>query len=186
MALNILGGYNMEGTSLERLTENGFEVHDLRTAGHALKRIAEWKKEVSEKEEYAKEEISKIENWLEKDTKATKESIAYFETLLTNYQSRLLAAGGSKTLSTPYGKVKSITRKKKPKIKEGMEEEMKVCYDEYSIPQEPKFDWDTFKSKLQVKEEEDGTVRFFDEDGIEIKGFLEMEEENTTYKVVTE
>lgn len=176
----------MEDTNLERLTENGFEVHDLRTAGHALKRIAEWKKEIEYKEEYATEEIKKITEWLDKDTKPLKESISYFESLLTNYQKRLLESGGPKTLSTPYGKVKSTTRKKQPKIKEGLEDDLKQCYDEYLIPQEPKFDWATFKANINVKEEEDGTVRFFDSDGMEIRGFLELEEENTTYKVVTE
>lgn len=90
-----------------------FRITDLETANWAFKKIKENEEIIERNDTFAASEKEKIDQWLESENKSNKESIEFFEGLLTEYYMELKEEDPKARLSTPYGKVTS--RKRQPK-----------------------------------------------------------------------
>ncbi|MBY6799494.1 hypothetical protein FCV24_13995 [Clostridium botulinum] len=89
-----------------------FKITDLKGASWALRKIKECKESILEKEELAKVEKERIEEWLNNETKNDLVSIEYFNGLLLQYYKELKQKDSKAKISTPYGKVTSRKNKK--------------------------------------------------------------------------
>ncbi|ENK0837084.1 host-nuclease inhibitor Gam family protein [Clostridium botulinum] len=92
--------------------EETFKIEDLKGASWALRKIKECKESILEKEELAKAEKERIEEWLNNETKSDLASIEYFNGLLVEYYKELKQKDPKAKISTPYGKVTSRKNKK--------------------------------------------------------------------------
>lgn len=110
--MNLLEQQEINQLETEEIKES-FSVDSLEKASWAFKKIAALNSRIKEKEELAALEKARIDDWLTSDTKSDKESILYFESLLTSYYVQLKEVDPKAKLSTPYGKVTS--RKLQPK-----------------------------------------------------------------------
>lgn len=90
-----------------------FVVDDLEKANWAFKKISALSSRIKEKEDLAAIERERIATWLEKETISDKQSIDYFNSLLSGYYRELRRTDPKAKLTTPYGKVTS--RKMQPK-----------------------------------------------------------------------
>lgn len=90
-----------------------FKITDLETANWAFKKIKENEEVIEQNEQFATNEKEKIDRWLESENATHKESINFFEGLLTEYYMELKQEDPKAKISTPYGKVTS--RKRQPK-----------------------------------------------------------------------
>lgn len=91
-----------------------FAIKNLETANWAFRKLSAYHKRVKEKEDLAKKEIERIQQWFAEETKKDVDAINYFEFLLTQYYEEQRAIDKKFKLSTPYGKMTS--RKKQPKM----------------------------------------------------------------------
>ncbi|HCL4466726.1 TPA: host-nuclease inhibitor Gam family protein [Clostridium botulinum] len=89
-----------------------FKIEDLKGASWALRKIKECKESILEKEELAKSEKERIEEWLNNETKNDLVSLEYFNGLLVEYYKWLKQKDPKVKISTPYGKVTSRKNKK--------------------------------------------------------------------------
>ncbi|MBE1304526.1 hypothetical protein G4W71_10885 [Clostridium botulinum] len=89
-----------------------FKITDLKGASWALRKIKECKESILEKEELAKAEKERIEEWLNNETKNDLVSLEYFNGLLLQYYKELKQKDPKAKISTPYGKVTSRKNKK--------------------------------------------------------------------------
>ncbi|MDU4545284.1 MAG: host-nuclease inhibitor Gam family protein [Clostridium botulinum] len=89
-----------------------FKITDLKGASWALRKIKECKENILEKEELAKVEKERIEEWLNNETKSDLVSLEYFNGLLLQYYKELKQKDPKAKISTPYGKVTSRKNKK--------------------------------------------------------------------------
>ncbi|NFF69081.1 hypothetical protein FDF69_20490 [Clostridium sporogenes] len=92
--------------------EENFKIEDLKGASWALRKIKECKESILEKEELAKAEKERIDNWLDNETKSDLVSLEYFNGLLVEYYKELKQKDPKAKISTPYGKVTSRKNKK--------------------------------------------------------------------------
>ncbi|MBN3398112.1 host-nuclease inhibitor Gam family protein [Clostridium botulinum] len=98
-----------------------FKIEDLKGASWALRKIKECKESILEKEELAKAEKERIDNWLDNETKSDLVSLEYFNGLLLQYYKELKQSDPKAKITTPYGKV---TARKNKKWNYGNEEEL--------------------------------------------------------------
>lgn len=89
-----------------------FKIEDLKGASWVLRKIKECKENILKKEELAKAEKERIEEWLKNETKSDLASIEYFNGLLVEYYKELKQKDPKAKISTPYGKVTSRKNKK--------------------------------------------------------------------------
>ena len=89
-----------------------FEVTDLRSAGYAMRKVAEIERKEEELKSYANSEKQRIDDWLELESGPLKADKAFFENALTLYYQKLREEDPRAKLSTPYGKVTSRRSKK--------------------------------------------------------------------------
>jgi len=89
-----------------------FKIEDLKGASWALRKIKEYKESILEKEELARVEKERIDNWLIEETKSDLVSLEYFNGLLVEYYKELKQSDPKAKISTPYGKVTSRKNKK--------------------------------------------------------------------------
>ncbi|MBN3369122.1 hypothetical protein CF087_21565 [Clostridium botulinum] len=89
-----------------------FKIENLKGASWALRKIKECKESILEKEELAKVEKERIEEWLNNETKNDLVSLEYFNGLLVEYYKELKQKDPKAKISTPYGKVTSRKNKK--------------------------------------------------------------------------
>ncbi|MBY6846750.1 host-nuclease inhibitor Gam family protein [Clostridium botulinum] len=93
-------------------SQETFKIENLKGASWALRKIKECKESILEKEELAKAEKERIEEWLNNETKNDLVSIEYFNGLLLQYYKELKQKDPKAKISTPYGKVTSRKNKK--------------------------------------------------------------------------
>ncbi|EHN15517.1 host-nuclease inhibitor Gam family protein [Clostridium sporogenes] len=98
-----------------------FKITDLKGASWALRKIKECKESILEKEELARVEKERIEEWLNNETKSDLVSLEYFNGLLLQYYKELKQKDPKAKIRTPYGK---ITSRKNKKWNYGNEEEL--------------------------------------------------------------
>ncbi|NFA13582.1 hypothetical protein EXM33_13630 [Clostridium botulinum] len=89
-----------------------FKITDLKGASWALRKIREYKESILEKEELARVEKERIEEWLYNETRDDLVSLEYFNGLLVEYYKWLKQKDPKVKISTPYGKVTSRKNKK--------------------------------------------------------------------------
>ncbi|NCI22122.1 hypothetical protein EXM36_17015 [Clostridium botulinum] len=89
-----------------------FKIEDLKGASWALRKIREYKESILEKEELARVEKERIEEWLYNETRDDLVSLEYFNGLLVEYYKWLKQKDPKVKISTPYGKVTSRKNKK--------------------------------------------------------------------------
>ncbi|APH23687.1 hypothetical protein CF088_11405 [Clostridium botulinum] len=93
-------------------SQETFKIENLKGASWALRKIKECKESILEKEELAKVEKERIEEWLNNETKNDLVSLEYFNGLLVEYYKELNQKDPKAKISTPYGKVTSRKNKK--------------------------------------------------------------------------
>lgn len=84
-----------------------FRVTDLQGATWALRKLRALNEKIEEINATAVEEISRINEWAEKEVKSLNDDKEYFEGLLSAYYVEERAKDKKFKLSTPYGKVTS-------------------------------------------------------------------------------
>ncbi|MHB9927918.1 host-nuclease inhibitor Gam family protein [Clostridium botulinum] len=89
-----------------------FKIEDLKGASWALRKIKECKESILEKEELAKAEKERIDNWLIEESKSDLTTLEYFNGLLMQYYKELKQSDPKAKITTPYGKVTSKKNKK--------------------------------------------------------------------------
>lgn len=92
--------------------QEAFRIEDLKDASWALRKIREYKESILEKEELAKAEKERIDNWLVNETKNDLINIEYFNGLLVKYYKELKKSDPKAKINTPYGKVAARKTKK--------------------------------------------------------------------------
>lgn len=137
-----------------------FEITDEATLHWTFRKMRELKGKIAEKEELAKVEYSRIDEerklvdvWLEKETNSFSQSIEHFEHLIREYHLALLKKDESqKTLSTPFGKSKTVTSAEQPD--KGDEEKLLKYAKENKLTElikvEESIRWGDLKKTLKV------------------------------------
>lgn len=90
-----------------------FEINDLGTATWAFRKLRAYEKKMEEINEVADAEITRINEWRDREIKGITDTIEYFQNLLGLYYARQREADPKFKLTTPYGSVSS--RKLQPK-----------------------------------------------------------------------
>lgn len=88
-----------------------FKIEDLKGASWALRKIKECKESILEKEELAKIEKERIEEWLNNETKSDLATLEYFNGLLMQYYKVIKQNDPKARITTPYGQVTSRKNK---------------------------------------------------------------------------
>ena len=102
-----------------------FKVIDLQSATWVLRKLRAVNEKMNEINTIAVEEISRINEWAEKEVKSLNDDKEYFEGLLSAYYIEERAKDKKFKLSTPYGKVTS--RKTSKYIYEDEQAVMDYC-----------------------------------------------------------
>lgn len=138
---------------METENKQPFEVTDLSSLTWTMKKIAEMNKKKKENETVANEQIESIKQWLEEVNKPLNDSIEYLGSLATHYHRMVREQDPKqKTLSTPYGKVKS--RESKASVAQGDKKkllEYVLSNDIEAVKQD--LDWATLKKQLAVADD---------------------------------
>lgn len=136
------------------LTENKrFHIVNLDGANWALRKLHAIRAKQEEINALADDEVQRIESWRKSELKRHAEDEAYFLMLLEEYHTEVLKADPkAKTISTPYGKLKSVQRKPSPKK---VNEEQLLMHLKSSgfaefIKVKEIADWAAFKATLQI------------------------------------
>ncbi|MCP8969699.1 host-nuclease inhibitor Gam family protein [Ectobacillus ponti] len=159
-----------------------FEITSLDSLNWVFRKVAALKSKEAEVKSLADAERIRINQWENGELLAIHSSLNYFEALITNYHAQQLAENPkAKTLSTPYGKSKSLAKKAAPKQvdKEALLTYAKeVGFTEF-IKEEVK--WGELKKHLYVHEV-DGQQIVIDEDGQIVPG-VAVEPAGVSFKV---
>jgi len=160
-----------------------FKIEDLKGASWALRKIKECKESILEKEELARVEKERIDNWLIEETKSDLVSLEYFNGLLLQYYKELKQKDPKAKISTPYGKVTSRKNKKwNYTNEEGFIEYLTSNGYNNLIRTKKEIDKNAIKEKYIAK---DGMFIDKETGEIEVLPFVDVvEEENISVKVV--
>lgn len=96
----------IEYDNTEPVDRERFKIEDDSQATWAMRKISAAKGRMSEIQAIADAEIARIQEWAEREAREPLRDIDYFEFILTEYATKQRAEG-RKTVSTPYGSVKS-------------------------------------------------------------------------------
>ncbi len=89
-----------------------FEVNSLSSADWALRKIKELEADIKQNMDFAESEKIRLEQWLESENNKYKESIEYFNGLLSHYLQELRKDNPKAKISTPHG---TVSTRKNPK-----------------------------------------------------------------------
>ena len=89
-----------------------FEVNSLSSADWALRKIKELEAGIKQNMDFAESEKIRLEQWLESENHKYKESIEYFNGLLSHYLQELRKDNPKAKISTPHG---TVSTRKNPK-----------------------------------------------------------------------
>ncbi len=166
-------------------TKESFQITDINSLNWAFRKLSSIKAKEQEITNLAKAEIERINDWETQEKKSLNQSMEFFEQLINEYHSSVLAADPKqKTLSTPYGKSKSRLSKAQPdKANEKLILEH-VIENEMTNYIKSELIWGDLKKTLKMTEI-DGKPVAVDENGQVVKG-IEIKPEQITYKVEVE
>jgi Bacteriophage Mu Gam like protein. len=182
--VNLLDQYEIEEIEQQEIKPR-FEITDLNSLNWAFRKLKAYKAKEREIEEVANAERERIDAWEEEEKKKIKDSIQFFESLIFQYHSKIMAQDPkTKTLSTPYGKSKARKVKAQPEkadenailkhvLNNGMDEYIK-----------PTLIWGEFKKSLKLVEL-DGKKVVVDENGEIVPGVI-IKPEETKFTVEVE
>jgi hypothetical protein len=160
-----------------------FEITDIDSLNWAFRKLSALKSKEKETKQLAEKERIRITSWEQKELSAVRSSIEFFETMAAQYHMKQLEEDPkSKTISTPYGKVKSTTSKAQPEKEDGNKllafaKENKLPF----IKVTEEIRWGEFKKTLQIAEK-DGVQIVIDENGQTVPGAT-VKPQTTTFKV---
>lgn len=89
-----------------------FEVNSLSSADWALRKIKELEANIKQNNDFAGSEKIRLEQWLESENHKYRESIEYFNGLLSHYLQELRKDNPKAKISTPHG---TVSTRKNPK-----------------------------------------------------------------------
>jgi hypothetical protein len=98
---------NAELQEIEGQKYQGFVVDDIDKANWCFRKIRALKAKVNDTKALAAQERERIDNWEKSESKSSEESIGYFESLLSEYFTKLRQVDPKAKVSTPYGKISS-------------------------------------------------------------------------------
>lgn len=162
-----------------------FVITDLDSLNWALRKVHAYDAQLKEIQTVANSERQRINSWEQRESKGINESIQFFHNLISEYHAKVLEEDDSKkTLSTPYGKSKSITSKAQPDKAD--EEQLIKFAEKNKLPVVKKvttktLQWGELKKTLKVVEK-DGEQIVVDENGQVVPG-AKVKPQNTTFKV---
>lgn len=159
-----------------------FEIKDLSSLTWAMRKLSEIKSKQRENEVIAAQEIERINNWLVEVNKPYDSEIQFFESMIIHYHRQVLENNPKeKTLSTPYGKVRSrktsetVSKSDDKKLLAYVLDNDLECY-------KPSLNWSELKKRLVVA---DGRV--IDKETGEVVEGATVKPESVNYTVeVTE
>jgi hypothetical protein len=95
--------------------ETNFEITDINSLNWAFRKLSAYKSKEKEIKQLADAERERIAQWERGELSTIKNSLEFFEGLISIYHAKQLAEDPkAKTISTPYGKSKSRTTKEAP------------------------------------------------------------------------
>ncbi|PAF24398.1 hypothetical protein CHH61_19075 [Shouchella clausii] len=180
--MNALQMKEIEELEGQELTEERFQIKDQESLNWAFRKISALKTQMEETDAIAAKEIERIHLWAAEQHKPVKQSIEFFESLITQYHMQLLEENPkAKTLKTPHGKSKSTRRKPAPVAvnKDKLLEHVKEAGMSDYIKEEIR--WGDFKKTLSITTA-DGQPVVVDALGQRVKG-VEIDQGGTTFKV---
>ena len=173
--------YKDELNELEGFIEEqkeAFHIKDLEGLTWAFKKLTAINKEMKEINQVAEAERFKIDSWENKKLQPLKQSIEYFEYKIKEYHEKeLMNDPKKKSISTPYGKVKSVTTKAQPVIKD--ESQLIEFIKVNSLPfleSKESVKWGELKKNLSVFGD-----NVIDENGLIVSG-VDIKPMTTTFK----
>ncbi|AWZ48431.1 hypothetical protein C3495_06200 [Clostridiaceae bacterium 14S0207] len=101
-----------EIAEIETVERESFKVTDLESANWCFRKISALQNNIESNKSLAVAEKLRIDKWEKKVTEEDKETIQYFESLITEYYLANRELDKKFKLSTPYGKVSSRKSKK--------------------------------------------------------------------------
>ena len=137
--------------------QQSFEILNLDALNWAFRKVTAIKAKMAENTALADAERARINAWEEKENQKHADSISFFEQKIAEYHRRVLVEDPKqKTISTPYGKSKSIARK--PQLKNVKDSEELLNYAERAGEQFVKIKkdvaWAELKKVLSIHETE--------------------------------
>lgn len=165
---------------------NKFEINDIDSLNWAFRKLSALKSKEKETKQLADKERIRITSWEQSELSHVRSSIEFFETMAAQYHMKQLAEDPkSKTISTPYGKVKSTTSKAQPD--KYNEEQLLEFVKNNELPfveTVEKLKWGELKKSLQVVEL-NGQQVVVDVSGQFVPGAI-VKPQSTTFKVEIE
>ena len=163
-----------------------FEINDIDSLNWAFRKLSALNSKEKETKQLADKERIRITSWEQSELSAVRSSIEFFETMAAQYHMKQLAEDPkAKTISTPYGKVKSTTSKAQPD-KEDIDK-LLTFVEENELPfvkVKKELSWGDLKKTLQVVEK-DGVQIVINENGQAVPGTT-VKPQTTTFKVEIE
>lgn len=161
-----------------------FQIKDLSSLNWAFSKLAALQAKESEIVHFVKAEKERFEKWEAQQITSIKKDMEFFEGLITHYHAQVLQSDPkAKTLSTPYGKSKSITRKAQAEKVDDKQILRHVIENELAYTK-PVLEWGEFKKSLKIVEV-NGLSRCVDENGEIVPG-VGVTEAGTSFKAVIE
>ena len=177
----------LELEELQRLSAEeleGFNIDSLETLNWTFRKMSAINEKVKDIENLAKAERERIDSWEKKELEPHKNSLQFFERKVSEYHARVLFLDPKlKSIKTPYGVAKSLTKKAYP-VKGN--EEVLINYLKSNNPDYIKeirkedINWSEYKKTLQVVDGVDGPM-VIDENGTIVEG-VEVQPETITFK----
>ena len=160
-----------------------FRIDGIETLTWAFKKLASITSELEDKSNVAKYEKEQIDNWLKKVSEPLEHSKKFFEAKIKEYHEQILLENPKqKSISTPFGKIKS-TRSAAQPSQENKDELLQyvTLNDPDLLKIERSVKWADLKKKLSIVETDDGLI-IIDDNGQIVPG-LKVEEEKVSFKV---
>jgi len=173
--------HDFEETETE--TRKEFVIDDLSGLTWAFRKLSAINQEIKEINQVAEAERERINQWEKKKVGVLQQSVEFFEYKIKEYHYKeMLKDPKKKSISTPYGKAKSVTKKAQPKIKDEYKllDYLKLNSPEFWYTEE-KINWGELKKSLHVVERGEELI-VIDESGQLVEG-VEVEEANTNFKL---
>lgn len=173
----------LQETELESTDQyESFKIDNIDGLNWAFRKLNAYQVQKQEIQSLAETERNRINHWEKCELKSIDDSIAFFKSKIQEYHSQVLANGGKKTLSTPYGKSKAKTSKAQPEKKD--EEKLMAFVEENNlefIKIEKKLQWGELKKTLKIVVK-DGKQVVIDENGQEVPG-VAVKPESVSFSV---
>ncbi|SDC07153.1 host-nuclease inhibitor Gam family protein [Shouchella lonarensis] len=161
-----------------------FKITDQAKLNWAFRKLAVLDEKEKSVEEIAAQEMERIKEWKESELAPVRDKRESLESLVQEYHSLALKYDPTaKTLKTPHGRCKSITRKPTPIAadKYKLLEHVKTAGATEFVKVKEEVKWSDYKKLLNVVTV-GGKETVIDENGQEVAG-VTIQPETTTYKI---